>query len=198
MNSQEDGKWEPEALGEELFQGFAGQLIRTKVSRICRSLKLSRDDGEDLEQQIRLELVTRASKFDPARGTWEAFVTTVTENRARTHYRRLRKLPKPTPYSDLVSDAERKQDFAEDARLRHRGIETSPADGDMRMDIASLQDQLNLDARMMTDMLRIFSVREVSSRTNLPLSTLYDRLKKLRTPFRGLKPGDKAEQQPPS
>ena len=123
MNDNQDGKWDSETLGEELLQGFAGRLIRSKVFKICRSLKLSRDDGDDLAQQIRLELITRASKFDPARGTWEAFVTTVTENRARTHYRRLRRLPKPMPYSDLVSDAAVRPDFAEESRLRHRGAE---------------------------------------------------------------------------
>ena len=73
MDKAQDGKWDSDALGDELLGGFAGQLIRTKVRRICRALKLCRHDGEDLEQQIRLELLTRASRFNPERGTWEAF-----------------------------------------------------------------------------------------------------------------------------
>lgn len=190
MDTTGNGNWDSAALGEELLRGFSARLIRTKVARICRSLRLTRDDGEDLEQQIRLELVTRASKFDPARGTWEAFVATVTESRARTHFRRLRKLPKPMPFSDLATDPAQKPDFPEDARLRHRGADASRKEGSMRLDVAFVEEQLDLDARIMTDMLRVFSVREVSSQTDIPLSTLYDRMKKLRRPFRELNPGD--------
>lgn len=196
MPDAQDGNWDSAALGDELLRGFAARLIRSKVSRICRSLRLSRHDGEDLEQQIRLELVTRASKFNPARGTWEAFVTTVTENRARTHFRRLRKLPRPLPYSDLVAESACQPDFPDDARLRHRGTRTSQPDTDMRLDVDFVQQQLDLDARIMTDLLRVFSVSEVASRTNRPLSTLYERLKKLRRPFQELNPGDASPPQP--
>ena len=192
MDDAGDEKWGSAAFGNELTQGFAGRLIRAKVGSICRALKLTRHDGEDLEQQIRLELLIRAAKFDPERGTWEAYVHCVANARARTHYRRLRKLPKPMPFSDLAQDAD--SGIRDDERLRHRGTDACQADGDLRIDVAFVHEQLDLDAQIMTDLLRVFSVSEVSGQTNLPRSTVADRVRKLREPFRDMNPADMPDQ----
>lgn len=41
-------------------------------------------DRDDHRQEILVDLISRAGRFDPARGSWGAFVTVVTLNRTRS------------------------------------------------------------------------------------------------------------------
>ena len=58
----------------------AGRAAR-KVSRHAKDPAFDRDDHR---QDILVDLVSRAARFDPARGSWGAFVTVVTRNAAHT------------------------------------------------------------------------------------------------------------------
>lgn len=188
MDDAGDGQWDSAALGDELMQGFAARLIRAKVGSICRALKMTRHDGEDLEQQIRLELLIRAKKFDPERGTWEAYVHCVANARARTHFRRLRRLPEPMPFSDVIGDLNEAECISERYRLRHRGADMNPDAAELHSDVQFVRDQLDLDAQMLTEMLKTCSVTEASREMDIPRSTLVGRIHGLQKPFSELRP----------
>lgn len=69
---------DPAALA--VAMAAAGRAAR-KVSRHAKDPACDRDDHR---QDILVDLISRAARFDPARGSWGAFVTVVTRNAART------------------------------------------------------------------------------------------------------------------
>jgi DNA-directed RNA polymerase specialized sigma24 family protein len=69
-------------LGHELTQGFAGRYIRAKARLLVGKAGIKTSDRPDIEQELALALVERHSRFDPARGHWNAFVATVVERQA--------------------------------------------------------------------------------------------------------------------
>lgn len=69
---------DPAALA--VAMSAAGHAAR-KVSRHAKDPAFDRDDHR---QDILVDLVSRTARFDPARGSWGAFVTVVTRNAART------------------------------------------------------------------------------------------------------------------
>jgi RNA polymerase sigma-70 factor (ECF subfamily) len=173
MDFIKGSEFSSDALGTELMHGFAGRLIRTKVKSICRTLRLPGVDQEDLEQQLRLDLLRRSPQFDRNRGTWEAFVCCVTGSRARTHFRRLQGLRRPLLESDLPDEL--------DGCGRASAVET-PAH-----DLERIADQLTPDKRRLLEMLRTSSITEIARQLRVPRTTLSARVKALRRELRDLR-----------
>ena len=63
---------------------FAAVLIRRKARELSRHAGFSPSDREDIEQELRLILLRRLGKFDPAIAHYNAFVTTVIERYCAT------------------------------------------------------------------------------------------------------------------
>ncbi len=57
-------------------------VASTRARSLRRRLKTQAADADDFRQAILLELVGRAARFDPCRGTWGAFVSVVTRHAA--------------------------------------------------------------------------------------------------------------------
>lgn len=65
-----------------------------RIYALCRHLGGSADDAEDLTQEVFLKVYNSLSSFDPERGSFRTWITTVTRNQVvdhfrRTHYQRL-------------------------------------------------------------------------------------------------------------
>lgn len=67
----------PDGLDE-----FARNLIRRHAGRLAQRANFTHQDRADLEQALTLRLLKNLDRFDPARGTCQAFVTTVIRNAA--------------------------------------------------------------------------------------------------------------------
>lgn len=63
---------------------FAVQEASRSASRLMASAGFRHDDREDLRQDIILDLLGRAPRFDPSRGDWQGFVRGVSRHRSRT------------------------------------------------------------------------------------------------------------------
>lgn len=55
-----------------------------RAGTLARHISDPARDRDDHRQEILVDLISRAGRFDPARGSWGAFVTVVTRNAART------------------------------------------------------------------------------------------------------------------
>ncbi|MCA3573280.1 MAG: sigma-70 family RNA polymerase sigma factor [Aestuariivirga sp.] len=55
-----------------------------RAGRLARQVRDPARDRDDHCQDLLVDLISRADRFDPARGTWDAFVTVVTRHAALT------------------------------------------------------------------------------------------------------------------
>ncbi len=60
---------------------YAESTIRVKARQLIGTAGFTRSDVEDVEQEMRLELLLRLPKFDPARASYNTFVNCVTERK---------------------------------------------------------------------------------------------------------------------
>jgi RNA polymerase sigma-70 factor (ECF subfamily) len=90
---------EQKALAELAARCLAGEpqawdtLARTQHRRvygICYRFTNSQSDAEDLTQEAFLKMYRNLSSFDPARGGFTTWITTLTRNLLVDHYRRTR------------------------------------------------------------------------------------------------------------
>jgi len=54
-----------------------------RAGKLARHISDPARDRDDHRQEILVDLISRAGRFDPARGSWGAFVTVVTRNATR-------------------------------------------------------------------------------------------------------------------
>lgn len=70
-------------------------LVRLEYKRIyalCRRLGGSADEAQDLTQEVFLKVYNNLASFDPERGSFRAWITTVTRNQVVDHFRRTQHL----------------------------------------------------------------------------------------------------------
>ena len=60
------------------------RTIRVRADRLARSGAVPGMDADDIAQDLRLDLVERAPRYDPARASFETFADRVTANRIAT------------------------------------------------------------------------------------------------------------------
>ena len=58
--------------------------IRIRAARLARSGAVPGLDAEDIEQELRLDLIRRAPNFDPAKSSFDTFADRVVANRVAT------------------------------------------------------------------------------------------------------------------
>lgn len=74
----------PLPLQDHTALAVAMTVARRRGGRLSRQVNDVARDRDDHAQDILLDLVVRARRFDPERGSWGAFVTVVTRNAALT------------------------------------------------------------------------------------------------------------------
>jgi hypothetical protein len=84
---------------------FTADLIRRKAMFLSRSAGFARAEEEDLRQEMRLFLLTKADLFDPSRGSIEAFATSVVTSWVGMEVRRRRSAKRRAAARTLSLDA---------------------------------------------------------------------------------------------
>lgn len=89
---------------------FAMDLIKRKARFVSRKVGLRCWDRDDIAQELTLRLLERMPKFDPERGHWRSFVTTVVDRQAKSLMREYlaqkRHQRSMVSLSELVDDGE--------------------------------------------------------------------------------------------
>jgi RNA polymerase sigma-70 factor (ECF subfamily) len=169
------------------------QLIKYKARQLVGRAGFSKDDREDIEQDLTLDLLRRLSKFDPSRATFHTFVARVVEHGVATLIERrqaaIRDHRRCTcSLNDLVDDGqggqvERGDLFSQDDYLRIQG--RSPAPMEDRVALRVDRDKLlaTLPPELRDLCLRFEAgqtITDISRDTGTPRGTLYERMKKLK------------------
>lgn len=147
---------------------FASQLIRHKARQLVRHPGFRQFEQEDIEQELRKELVQKYSNFDPDRARETTFIARVIENKTVSLVR-IRTAEKrdfrrnANSLNETVRDAdggsvERVQTFDTSAARNHTGQSprSDEEQSQLRLDIAevlkSLPDELRHLAELLQEM----------------------------------------------
>lgn len=143
-----------------LTTGFAARAIRQKASQLVARAGFSPSDQEDLEQELRLHLLCRLSKFDPDVAHWNVFVRTLVERHAAT----------------LVTQRRvRIRAVSEDLHQ----VATSTPHVDLTLDMADIVARLSPCDRELCQQLKRQSVAAVARQKGIARSTLRDEIGRL-------------------
>lgn len=117
--------------------GFTANFIKYKVRQIIYQPEFERDHFEDLEQDLMLYVLERASLFDSEIGHWRSFVSTLVERAVATIVRARRSEGQHRP-EEFHSSSQYVEDF--DGELVALDTQLTNEDGDRRLDVRSLTD----------------------------------------------------------
>jgi hypothetical protein len=173
-----------EEVGYELTDGFAGEQIRRLVSIIVRRCHLKGGDTEQLEQELRFELLRRLHRYDSRRGSWPAFVFVVLSGQSKTLARRYSRLARQVSlngdpgtgafsFADLLSGVN-------PSTRRPSGTASAIARFELRHDLNIALSQMQEDVAAACDDLKTESVAATSRKRGTPRRTLRSRLEKAR------------------
>jgi RNA polymerase sigma factor (sigma-70 family) len=151
----------------DLLNDYARTLIRVKARQLVRRPEFTVCEAEDLEQELTLRILVQLDRFDPTRSSINTFFARVVNSavamliRERGRIKRnggegvqiesLEKMVEkadgsPTPLWATISD--------QDAHRRHQSRPLSDAEAmQLRMDIASVLEQLPSDLRRICEQL---------------------------------------------
>ena len=183
-------------MGVEGIGDYAEKLIRIKARKLARTAASPEVDWEDFAQDMRLYLWRRLSKFDPARGVYEAFVTEVVKHYVASiiesrqalcrDYRRCRcSLNDPLKVKEGADPAERGDMLGENAgHLRRSGAGRPSAEYvNLAHDLKAILASLPPDLRDLCHRLMSRTPTEVEQETGTPRGTLHESVLKNRRKF---------------
>jgi RNA polymerase sigma-70 factor (ECF subfamily) len=168
--------------GLQLFVAMRQASIR--ASLLVRTAGFPPDELQDLQQELLLDCVRRAPKFDPARGGWGGFVRGVMCNHSavlvmRRCRRTLELCSEDLPTSEEADEAESLD--ALDSRTALTIEAATLLTIDVRRVVKTLPEQLQSLAAMLSEM----PIHRVCQRTRKSRSRIYQMIRQLRGAFVG-------------
>jgi len=174
---------------------FAKWFINRKAKQLIGRAGFTKDDLEDLKQDLVLDLLQRRCQFDPQRAKWNTFVVMVVEHRvaAILEYRTAAKRNsrrEQCSLNDSVSDhegntVERHETL--DADFLGRG-DKKP--GDMGVDVQAVIEGLPPSLQVLCAHLQKKTPAELARELGVPRMTLYGDIKRLKAAFERAGLGD--------
>lgn len=175
---------------------YALELIHHTARRLVGTAGFTRDDVEDIQQDLALELLERLSKFDPSKATYNTFVARVVERKVSKMIRhRLQKgrdyrreeyslnaefsdrFGKRHQHAQMIGGEKGKRHLGREARSEIEQVE-------LEMDVAAVLVDLPPDLRQVAEMLTTMPVAQVAQALGVPRATFYDNhLARLREAF---------------
>ena len=174
---------------------YAAGLIRFKARRLVGKAGFTASDREDIEQELRLDLLRRLPKYNPKRAQRNTFIARVVEHRLASlieaqkagirDYRRCR-----CSLNECFEDAdgrsvERVDTFDQEDYLLRTGAQSRPSEelNRLAIDVAAVLETLPPELRELCRRLKAETVTEISRDTGVPRGTIYESIKKLRGIF---------------
>lgn len=176
---------------------YAEELIHHKARQLVGTAGFTRDDVEDLEQEMRLDLLERLPKFNPNKATYNTFVSRLVErkicNLIRHRTQEIRDFRcEEGSIHDVVESGdsgdekvERIETVTQDEQDFRLGkhIRSAEARRDLQLDISLVLPKLPPKLRKPAELLQTVSITTAARKLGIPRSTLYDRIARLRRIF---------------
>jgi len=160
---------------------YVAEQAACRASLLVASAGFRPDDWDDLHQEIVLDCLRRAPKFDAERGDWPGFVRGVTRNCAAVLVVRQRRRAAVILGEDLMSSEASDGDSLDilDKRPCSCAVDALDLSLDVRRVIESLPAQLQLLAVLIGQM----PIRDVCRRLGKSRSRVYQMTRQLRDAF---------------
>ena len=175
---------------------YAAGFIKYKARKLVGKAGFTASDREDIEQELRLDLLRRLPKYNPKRAQLNTFIARVVEHRLASlieaqkadirDYRRCR-----CSLNECFEDAdgrsvERLETFDQEDYLVRTGAQSRPSEelNRLTIDVAAVLETLPPELRELCRRLKAETVTEISRDTGVPRGTIYESIKKLREIFK--------------
>jgi RNA polymerase sigma-70 factor (ECF subfamily) len=180
------------------IDSYVLQQASCRASVLVDTAGFRPDDWEDLRQDIVLDLLRRAPKFDPARGDWQGFVRGVARHQSTVLIARRRRT-REVLGEDLVNREDTDIGDPMDT-LDNRCCSDAALELHLRLDVHRVVASLPARLRSVALLLGQMPVKEVCERTGKSRSSVYQMIRQIReafvsaglTPSRELRGGRKA------
>jgi len=188
----EKGCWPKEDPDHEYIEG----RIRYSTRRLKDKCRFTKEECEDVAQDLRVHLLLRLSSFDPQRAKRRTFISRIIENHAHTitHARYAAKRnPHQVAYSlDAQIDANnpgsgmRRDYLTEDEYYESlRGSTPVEARRDLKISLSILIDQMPELLRQVCELLYAgYTLKDAARILNIHRSTAHDRKAQIRRRLR--------------
>ena len=172
-------------MPQTFSEPYVIQQASCRASHLVANAGLSRDDWEDLRQEMLLDFLQRTPNFNPARGDWRGFVRGVIRNRSCVLAHRESRRIRFEPLAEAYGETDAAQDL--DREICNQASEPGSANpsaalalsADVQRVLAGLPEDLRKLAWQLTEM----SVAEIAARRGRSHQWIYHLIGKLRTAF---------------
>ncbi len=175
---------------------YAIETINHKARQLVGKAGYTRNDVEDIKQDLIADLLERLPKFDPAKATYNTFVARVIERKisnllrdrraeVRDHRREVCSLNEEIDtgedeFKQRVTTISQDDQELRLGRYRQRAEERN----DLKLDIQQVLAGLPVDLRRAAELLQAHSVAQAAREMGVPHATFYDNyVKRLREIF---------------
>jgi len=190
-------------MGIDRLGEYAARLIRFKAQQLIGKHGFTKSDREDIEQELRADLVGRLRRFDPKRAQRNTFIARVVDHKVATiieqrtagmrNFAREERSLNTWVRVDKDTWAQFGDTLTEDEVLaRHgRAYRSSEELRDLTIDVRNAMNGLTGDDRKLCLLLfETGSVSEASRRSGIPRSTIYEARERIRQRFEQAGLGD--------
>ncbi|MBU0743174.1 sigma-70 family RNA polymerase sigma factor [bacterium] len=172
---------------QRILDGYAREVIRHKARQLIGKYGFTRDDYDDLQQEMMLDLLRRLGKYDPSKAGLSTFVARIVDRKISTliRHQRQEKRDYRRPVCSLDAQVEDQdgqargldeilsQDAFDEEVARHDRPEAERVD--LRLDLTLVLDELPDDLRQLARLLQTRTVAEIARELGVPRSTLYEK-----------------------
>ena len=165
---------------------YAAETIRHKARQLIGKVGFTKDDINDLMQEMMLDLLERLPKFDPNKAAHSTFIARVIERKIsklirhrmqeKRDYRREACSVNETIEDGNGGTVERAQTMSQDEHDLRTGKHSRPEEAriDMRLDVSFVISKLPADLKPLAERLMTHSITEVAREIGMPRSTFYE------------------------
>lgn len=156
---------------------FATMVIARRIQALQRSGTIRKGEEEDIAAELMLDLLSVWAKFDPKRGTREAYINTVVTTRSVSllRKRKAKKRGSARPATDVDPGECADQQTDGEAAERH---------SDLKADLEVVMERLSPMQRRLVNRLMRDAVKPVADALGMPRSTLRGHCRRLRDIFK--------------
>ncbi len=180
---------------DEGIDPYAVEIIRFKARQLVRQAGFTAADGDDLEQEMILDLLRRLPKYNPERAQLNTFIARVVEHEVATliqkqkagirdHRRCRSSMNEPFKNEDGCT-VDRVETLDQEDYLDRISVERRPGEElrTLALDVAAVLERLPPELRELCLRLKQETVTEISRDTGVPRGTIYESIKRLREIF---------------